>query len=315
MRQYVRVRLLLSSMLLLGLGLGSCASQNETPSAADAAASKAASLASLKLQAEQGNAAAQLQLGQMYENGAGVQQSYTESVKWFRSAAEQGLELAQNKLGIMYQEGLGVPRDYAKAYMWHYLVATADAAVDTMRARMARTNSQTYEYALAKWLSPAQIDDAKERARKCQLNQFKQCDESVIAGMSAASGQKTVLLRQDGGTYVVPVMINGIMTLRFTVDSGATDVSIPADVFSDLRKAGTIADTDLLAKKTYVLADGSKISSQTFRIRSLKVGDFVMENVTGSVAPIKGDPLLGQSFLGRLRSWSMDNQTHALTLE
>jgi hypothetical protein len=37
-------------------------------------------------------------------------------------------------------------------------------------------------------------------------------------------------LRKEAGTLVVPVKINNALTLNFTVDSGAADVSIPADV-------------------------------------------------------------------------------------
>jgi hypothetical protein len=44
----------------------------------------------------------------------------------------------------------------------------------------------------------------------------------------------------DGGTFVVPVQINGTMTPDFVIDSGATDVSVPADVVSTLMRADTI---------------------------------------------------------------------------
>jgi predicted aspartyl protease len=64
-----------------------------------------------------------------------------------------------------------------------------------------------------------------------------------------------------------------------------------------------------------VLADGSKLPSLTFRMRSLKVGDKVVENVIGSVAPAAGQLLLGQSFLSRFRSWSVDNERGLLVLE
>jgi hypothetical protein len=52
-----------------------------------------------------------------------------------------------------------------------------------------------------------------------------------------------------------------------------------------------------------------------FRIRSLKVGDQVLENVLGSEAPASAILLLGQSFLSRFRSWSIDNQRKVLVLE
>jgi hypothetical protein len=35
---------------------------------------------------------------------------------------------------------------------------------------------------------------------------------------------------------MVPVVINDKITLDFTIDIGAADVSIPADVFSTLRR-------------------------------------------------------------------------------
>jgi predicted aspartyl protease len=76
-----------------------------------------------------------------------------------------------------------------------------------------------------------------------------------------------------------------------------------------------MVESDFLDTKTYVLADGSKVKSRRFRIKSLKVGDTVVENVMGSVAPVQGSLLLGQSFLEHFKSWSIDNTKHALVLE
>ena len=101
--------------------------------------------------------------------------------------------------------------------------------------------------------------------------------------------------------------MNGALTLEFAIDSGAADVSVPADVFSTLRRIGSIREADFVGEQTYVLADGSKSQLITFTIRSLKVGDKVVENVKGSVAPPRRTPLLGQSFLQRFKSWSIDN--------
>jgi len=128
-------------------------------------------------------------------------------------------------------------------------------------------------------------------------------------------GSTVVPLVQDGGTFRVPVTINGQLTLKFVVDSGASDVSIPADVVMTLVRTETLTDGDFLGKQTYTLADGSTVPSQRFVIRSLKVGDRLLENVTGSIAPVAGSLLLGQSFLSRFKSWSIDNQRQALVLQ
>jgi predicted aspartyl protease len=124
-----------------------------------------------------------------------------------------------------------------------------------------------------------------------------------------------VVLSRGGGTFHVPVIINGSIRLPFTIDSGAADVTIPDDVMLTLIRTGTINAGDLRGKQTYTLADGSTVQSTTFRIRSLKVGDRVLENVIGGTTPVSGSLLLGQSFLGRFRSWSIDNGRGVLVLE
>ena len=62
------------------------------------------------------------------------------------------------------------------------------------------------------------------------------------------------------------------------------------------------------------MSDGSTLPSRQFLIHSLKVGDKVLENVTVSIAPVEGSLLLGQSFLGRFKSWSIDNKNRLLLL-
>lgn len=128
------------------------------------------------------------------------------------------------------------------------------------------------------------------------------------------SSPVSVPLEMQGGTFVVPVTINGRINLNFTIDSGASSVVIPADVFGTLIRTGTIDDTDLTGKRTFTLADGRTETQETFHIRSLRVGDRVLHDVEASVAPAAGEALLGQSFLRRFRSWSIDNERSALVL-
>jgi predicted aspartyl protease len=108
------------------------------------------------------------------------------------------------------------------------------------------------------------------------------------------------------GTVAVIVDFHGELTRDF--HSGATDVSVPADVVLTLIRTGTVLTEDFLGTKTYRLADGSTFPSATFRIRSLKVGNREIANVVAGVAKVEGSLLLGQSFLNRFNSWSIDNQ-------
>jgi clan AA aspartic protease (TIGR02281 family) len=134
------------------------------------------------------------------------------------------------------------------------------------------------------------------------------------SSVQSPAPQLVIPLRNDGGIFVVPVEINGAITLDFVIDSGASDVSLPADVVSVLIRTGTIQPSDFVGQQTYVLADGTEAPSDVFIIKSLKLGGHVIEDVKGHIASPKGPLLLGQSFLRHFRSWSIDNAMHALVL-
>ena len=71
--------------------------------------------ASLRAAAEEGDAAAQYDLGVMYAHGQGADQNHKKACKWYKRAAEQEHALAHQRLGIMYREGQGVKQNSKKA--------------------------------------------------------------------------------------------------------------------------------------------------------------------------------------------------------
>ena len=76
-----------------------------------------------RLAADQGYASAQVSLGFMYRNGEGVPQDDSEALRWYRLAADQGYASAQVSLGFMYRNGEGVPQDDGEAVRWYRLAA------------------------------------------------------------------------------------------------------------------------------------------------------------------------------------------------
>ncbi len=56
----------------------------------------------LLARAEEGDANAQLSLGEKYYDGQCVLKDYKEAMKWYRKAADQGDAMAQARLGLMY---------------------------------------------------------------------------------------------------------------------------------------------------------------------------------------------------------------------
>ena len=114
--------------------------------------------------AEQGNARAQHNLGQMYRRGDGVPQDDKTAVKWYRLAAEQGLARAQYNLGQMYAFGTGVLKDYVYAHMWGNIAATNG---NKMGAKLRDF--------VEKKMTPADISTAQKLARECVRKKYKGC--------------------------------------------------------------------------------------------------------------------------------------------
>jgi clan AA aspartic protease (TIGR02281 family) len=123
-----------------------------------------------------------------------------------------------------------------------------------------------------------------------------------------------IKLRRDGVNFAAPVVLNGAVESQFLVDSGAADVQVPMAIFDELVKAGTIAQADVSGFQTYRMANGTSARAVTFVIRSLKVGGIVLENVRGAAVDAQAPPLLGMSFLGRFKAWSLDNESETLLL-
>ena len=147
----------------------------------------------------------------------------------------------------------------------------------------------------------------------------------AVLAFALAAGLSTVALADDrleqivavephAGAFVVPVVLNDVLTAKFIVDSGAADVSITEDMVSALMKSGTMTGADLLGSKTYMLADGTLHQGKIYRMASLRIGGMVMRDVTVRIAAGNSSLLLGQSFLRRLKSWSMDNARQVLII-
>lgn len=128
--------------------------------------------------------------------------------------------------------------------------------------------------------------------------------------------KNSIDLRFENGVYKLPVNLNGVMSLNFTLDLGASDVSISPDVFLVLYRAGTINENDFVGTETYRFADGSTAKSNVFNLKTLKIGDTEIKDVRASISNNVSSPLLlGQSALKKLPSYKIDNQKNKLIIE
>jgi TPR repeat protein len=115
--------------------------------------------------AEQGNTAAEYNIGQMYRMGRGITRDFAEAAKWYRLAAGQGDALSQYNLGMMYYNAQGVPQSIVLSHMWL-----------TISAMSGADNAVRNRTILAKQMSREQINEAVQLARTCQKQNFKNCD-------------------------------------------------------------------------------------------------------------------------------------------
>jgi TPR repeat protein len=70
--------------------------------------------------ADQGDASAQYHLGLRYADGlGGVPKDEAQAAVWYRKAADQGHAGAQNNLGALYANGQGVQQSYTQAVRWY----------------------------------------------------------------------------------------------------------------------------------------------------------------------------------------------------
>jgi len=142
---------------------------------------------------------------------------------------------------------------------------------------------------------------------------------ALAAGLGTAAWaddrpEQIVAVEPHAGAFVVPVVLNDTVTAKFIVDSGAADVCITEDMASILMKSGTLTGADLLGNKTYMLADGTMLQGKIYRMASVRIGGMVMEDVTVRIATANSSLLLGQSFLRRLKSWSLDNARQVMII-
>ena len=138
--------------------------------------------------ADQGNADAQYNLGELYFKGEGVRQDYVEAARWFRSAAGKGDTDSQSMLGVLYFNGWGVKQDYVDAAHWFRKAADhgstrAQAVLGTMYLRGQGVEK---DYAEAKKLFQNAADQGDQSSQKILQNW-----QSLLAVPQSTSGTVT----------------------------------------------------------------------------------------------------------------------------
>lgn len=116
----------------------------------------------LRLAAESGDAAAQFNLGVLFDsdeddNGYGIEGNRTQAIKWLLAAAEQGLPRAQSRLAELYAGDPNASENLVNACAWFLLATKSSCGIHRHQARSGYERISTR-------LTPAQITKAKRLA-------------------------------------------------------------------------------------------------------------------------------------------------------
>ncbi|MEZ0225258.1 MAG: tetratricopeptide repeat protein [Alphaproteobacteria bacterium] len=121
--------------------------------------------------AKSGMAAAQRELGIVYEGGYGMERDFKKAAMWIDKAARQGDQRAQDSLAGLYYHGNGVKLNYAEAYFWFSLAwpepPVAPKSQDTVEERRAAITHDFYtqmKKSIEGRLEPKQLPEIKARA-------------------------------------------------------------------------------------------------------------------------------------------------------
>lgn len=129
------------------------------------------------------------------------------------------------------------------------------------------------------------------------------------------SGPTEVTMEKSNGVYKVPVTINGT-PMKFILDTGASLISITATEADFMEKNGTITEADIVGQSRFQDASGAISPGAVIRLKSVQIGDRVLENVNANVvANAKAPLLLGQSALSQFGKISVDYRRNVVTFD
>lgn len=154
---------------------------------------------------------------------------------------------------------------------------------DEVRSALSALNAKTK--------SPLKLGPT--RAYTTNVKTFERLESALLT--------ETIDLRKDNGVFWVDAVLNGKVSKPMIFDTGASLVSLPAELASQLDLKPS-ADQPVVRLQT---ADGTIVEGKLMTLASVRVGKFTVENVQCAVLPpsVKdAPPLLGGSFLKNFAS-------------
>ncbi|QKZ15139.1 TIGR02281 family clan AA aspartic protease [Spirosoma sp. KUDC1026] len=128
-------------------------------------------------------------------------------------------------------------------------------------------------------------------------------------------GPTEVAMEKENGVYKVPVTVNGV-PMKFILDTGASLISMSSTEAEKLYRQGAISESDIIGQSRFQDAKGDISPGAIVRLKSVRIGDRVLENVNANIVGSAQAPLLlGQSALSQFGKISVDYRRNVVTFD
>jgi hypothetical protein len=201
-------------------------------------------------QAQQGNAEAQVMLGEIYEKGLGGTANPALAAQWYSKAAEQGNSRAQIDLGYLYEKGLGVKKNTRIALKWYRKGSgLANSGLQFMPVTEASGRGEKRK----------QGDNAQHQARIGD-NASGSADDSGLKRRKAESREKLDQLQEQ-----LKSLEEEYHNTFARIKSDMTTIKVKASQMDSRREKFALERVHIKLKK-----DKSKLMTQGGQIKELK---------------------------------------------
>jgi aspartyl protease family protein len=132
---------------------------------------------------------------------------------------------------------------------------------------------------------------------------------------SNSQGKTIVKMETESGVKYIWIEINGLR-LKFIFDTGASSICISAAEATVLYRQGTLRKEDILDIQYFQDATGKVSAGTRINLRTVKIGNRVLQNIEATVIDNNEAPLLlGQSALEKFGKISIDNKNNVIIFE
>jgi S1-C subfamily serine protease len=163
----------------------------------------------------------------MYNTGEGVVKDSAEAVKWYRKAADQGNAAAQDNLGVMYASGEGVPKDLVEGLAW-FNIAAASGSANSVKNRdlgERRLGPQATLTAQQRSKEILKEIEAAKKATSAPMPKTPTAPSASVAEAPKFSGSGAIV-SADGHVLTAAHVVAGAKSIKVLTARGTTTANV-----------------------------------------------------------------------------------------